>query len=268
MAIGINKIGNSCRRIGWRLLDWKYGTLALSLQRPEFGREKLRAQGYYSQYGQDKWIAETLLPGIESGVFVDVGAYDGVTFSNTLYLEERLGWTGLAVEPVPEIFEKLRRNRRCAVVNGCVASRSGKASLQVVSGYPDMLSGLVDKYDPRHRRRIGRECRIYGGECREIEVSCYRLNQLLERYGIDYVDYLSIDVEGAEYSILSTFDFGCCNISVIGVENNYKDRRIPRLLGEKGFKFHSVVGEEFYVRRGLAHNTALVHVRTSFEQRI
>jgi FkbM family methyltransferase len=223
--------------------------LAWSVPRLEFAQEKLQAEGYHSQWGQDKWIVEALLPGMESGVFVDVGAHDGVSFSNTLYLEQRLGWTGLAVEPIPEIFEKLRSNRRCAVVNGCVGSQSGKARFQVVSGYAEMLSGLIDSYDPRHLKRIESELKMYSGNRREIEVNCYTANELLEKHGIDYIDYLSIDVEGAEYSILSTLDFGRCNISVIGVENSYRDWRIPQLLKQRGFEFHAIVGDEFYIRR-------------------
>jgi FkbM family methyltransferase len=187
-----------------------------------------------------------MLPDVHDGLFVDIGAHDGVTYSNTLYLES-IGWTGLAVEPIPEIFESLRTNRKCITVHGCVAGRSGVHRFRRLTGYSEMLSGLVGTYDHRHLQRIENELRLRGGNSQEIEVNCFTLDDLLSRHGIYHVDYMNIDVEGAEFSILENFPFGNFEISVMGIENAYADYRIPRLLKKKGFEFHSVLGDEFYV---------------------
>jgi hypothetical protein len=104
----------------------------------------------------------------------------------------------------------------------------------------------VGEYDPRHLQRIEGEICQYGGEYKDIEVDCYNINKLLKSYNISHVDYLNIDVEGVEYKILKSIDFKNIQISVIGVENNYRDWRIPSLLLSKGFVFHSIVGDEFY----------------------
>jgi hypothetical protein len=48
----------------------------------------------YSQYGQDTFVYENFFKNKNDGFFVDIGAYDGVSLSNTLSLEE-LGWSGL-----------------------------------------------------------------------------------------------------------------------------------------------------------------------------
>jgi len=213
--------------------------------------ERLRAEGYHSQSGQDKWIIEKLFPGRTAGVFVDIGAHDGVTYSNTCALE-KMGWTGLAVEPLPPVYEELVRNRRCVTVRGCVAPAAGRRRFRAITGYSEMLSGLADEYHPRHLKRIAREMASHGGEVSDIDVECYDLNELLERHGIFQVDYLSIDVEGPELKILESIDFGRFDISVIGVENNYLDWRIPTLLVERGFDFHAVVGDEFYRNRRTA----------------
>ncbi len=235
-------------RDAWRRR--RYDRLAATAERPVFSVEQLRADGYHSQCGQDKWIVERLLPEKTHGIFVEIGANDGVTISNTWLLEQR-GWTGLAVEPLPDAYARLVQNRRCVAVNGCVAPRPGRARFRVVTGYAEMLSGLEDAYDARHRMRIEQECRQHGGTVETIDVTCYRLNDLLERHGLYNIDYLSIDVEGAEYGILSDIDFNRFGISVIGVENNYLDHRIPSFLGKRGFAFHSVVGDEFYCRHDL-----------------
>lgn len=111
-----------------------------------------------------------------------------------------------------------------------------------------MLSGLASERHPLHVRRIGRELRRYGGELNEVDVPCYRLADVLADHNIEHVDYLSIDVEGAEYSILNSLDFGRLSITVIGVENNYQDPRLPELLSSAGYEFHSIVGDEFYLK--------------------
>jgi len=60
---------------------------------------------------------------------------------------------------------------------------------------------------------------------------------------------LSIDVEGAELTILNSFDFNQTHVSVIGVENNYNDDSICDLLICNGFTFYSTVGDEFYINK-------------------
>ena len=103
-----------------------------------------------SQYGQDKYINENFFKGKESGVFIDIGANDGVFLSNTLFFEKTLKWDGLAIEPLPVTFKKLKANRECTVVNACVNDIDGEVSFMAVDGYAEMLSGIVDRYDDRH----------------------------------------------------------------------------------------------------------------------
>ena len=237
-------------RINRLVNRWKYRLKTLNVKRVEIHPESLAPLGYSSQCGQDKLIVETILPGLKNGIFVDVGAHDGVKFSNTFFLEEKLGWTGLAIEPIPEVFAKLKNNRKCSLVNGCVAAHAGKSQFQIVTGYGEMLSGLRDEHNERHLKRINREMADFGGSTSIIEVECFTLNQLLEVHRIKHVDYLTIDAEGAEYSILSNFDFNSYSIQVIGLENNYKDCRMMDLLLKNGYRFHSILDcDEFYVKK-------------------
>lgn len=237
------------KRICSKFNNLYYRFLTRSVTRLHLSLEELRASGFSSQCGQDKWVAEVLCKGVVSGVFVDIGANDGVSFSNTFYLEQKRGWTGLAVEPIPEVYEKLSANRLCQTVNGCVGAQSGKAMFQVVSGYAEMLSGLIDEYVPQHQKRIQDEIAEYGGMCHEIETDCFTFNELVEKYDIRHIDYLNIDTEGAEYSILKSIDFSRVHISVVGIENNYADSRFPTLMKKMGFRLHSIVGDEFYLNQ-------------------
>ena len=203
--------------------------------------------GYYSQYGQDKLISTTLLPGVVNGTFVDIGAHDGITFSNTYFLE-RLGWTGLAVEPIPEVFAQLKANRNCICENGCVGAPAGKRRFRRITGYSEMLSGLVNEYDPRHEERISRTIRERGGAFDEIEVICFDFNDLCTKHNLNRIDYLSIDVEGGELPIIRSIDFSRFDIRVIGVENNYSDDSVSSHLQKQGFTFHSHAGDDFFVK--------------------
>jgi FkbM family methyltransferase len=213
-----------------------------------FEYQTLRSEGYYSQRGQDKWIVEKLLPGLRGGVFVDIGAHDGVSFSNTYYLEDVLGWTGLAVEPIPEVYAKLRSARRCTVVQGCAGGRQRNVRFLRVEGYAEMLSGIVDQYDPRHSDRVRREIAQHGGASKEILVECHSINALLERHGLYRIDYMSLDIEGGELDLLRSLDLMRFDVRVIGIENNYRDYRIPAFLSRKGYRFNSVVGDQFFLK--------------------
>ena len=59
---------------------------------------------FFSQLGQDRYLLENFFRGKRGGVFVDIGAYDGQTFSNTLFFERSMAWTGLCIEPLPSAF--------------------------------------------------------------------------------------------------------------------------------------------------------------------
>lgn len=200
---------------------------------------------YHSQCGQDKFISETYFKGDCKGVFVDIGAHDGMTYSNTYFFEKDRGWTGICVEPIPEVFAELQKNRNCICVQACVTNRSGDGQLLKVShpkdAAPDchieMLSGLQDKYDPRHLDRIQREIADCKGASELIPVQCYQLNELLEKNNIAHVNFLSIDTEGNEFDILTGIDFERYKIDVIAVEDNYGDSRFTSLLSEKGYNF-------------------------------
>ncbi len=98
-----------------------------------------------------------------------------------------------------------------------------------------MLSGLIEKYDPRHMQRIQKEIAETKGSSEIIEVECFPLNDLLRENRIENVNYLSIDTEGGEFDILSSIDFSKVTIDVISVEDNYGDTRFYSLMEEKGF---------------------------------
>ncbi|MEI8347455.1 MAG: FkbM family methyltransferase [Pseudomonadota bacterium] len=216
------------------------------------GRGFLTSRGFVSQYGQDQWLKEKVFFGKNGGFFVDIGAHDGVEFSNTFLFEKDQGWQGLAIEPVPESFAALQKNRSCQCLQGCVSAISGTvifSQLTIPSENADgvMLSGLKQHYDAQHTARIQRELLRYGGQLQEISVPSFRFMELIDRYGITHIDYLSVDTEGSEAEILQSIDFSRIPISVIGVENNYGELSVPRWLSKNGYRRVKRIGrDDFY----------------------
>ena len=187
---------------------------------------------YRSQYGQDRFIDAQVFRGMRDGTFVEIGADDGVSGSNTLFFEAERGWNGVCIEPRREAFEKLRSNRSCACENACISDSSGDREFLEVAGDARQLSGLVESYDPRHLERIRREA----SSARTISTRCMTLAEALSKHGIGDVDYLSVDTEGSELEILESIDFSRTKIRCISVENNYHDPRIKKLLASKGYR--------------------------------
>lgn len=102
---------------------------------------------YYGQCAQDKLLFEHYFWGKKEGVFVDIGAHNGVTYSNS-YFFEKLGWKGLCVEPIPECYQQLVKNRKCVTVQGCVTDFTGKGEFVRIKSPVvglEMLSGLLRK---------------------------------------------------------------------------------------------------------------------------
>lgn len=192
---------------------------------------------YVSQCGQDKVLNECFFRKKKQGVFVDIGAHDGISGSNSYFFEKELGWTGICFEPMPNAFEKLKENRSCICVNACVAAQEDIVPFVWVksAGGVDMLSGILATYDPRHWARMQDECSQQGGSYEVINMDAVRLETILQKHGIKEIDYLSVDTEGNELEILQSINFDAIKISAISVENNYREPYIENFLKTKGF---------------------------------
>lgn len=206
--------------------------------------------GSPSQYGQDKVVFD-LLGKPKSGIFVDIGANDGVTYSNSLFFEKK-DWTGVCVEPHPIVFEKLSTSRGCECVNACISPSDSYIDFLLVEGAGNMLSGISTFMDDRHLQRIDEEICKHGGKKRIISVETISPKTLLNRYSIKEIDYLSIDTEGCELMILKNFDFSEILIKVIGVENGSRSPELYNYLTSIGYYLHKCVGcDEIYIKESI-----------------
>lgn len=193
---------------------------------------------FYSQCGQDSFLENTIFKGFTNGIFVDIGAHDGKWINNTLYFEEQHNWTGINVEPIPDVYSKLIINRpKCINVNCAIDESESSSEFCLNIGYSEAISGLVSHYDERHKQRIINEQKSHVSISNKIMVNTMRLDTLLDKYNIKHIHYLSVDVEGAEFAVLKSINYENVFIDVIGFENNYEDTSTPiiQFLLDKGF---------------------------------
>jgi len=192
-------------------------------------------KNYFSQYNQDKFLNEVVFSNKKDGFFIDIGAHDGILFSNSLFFESFNDWSGICVEPNPVVFNKLVSNRKSINLNVCIGSENKKVKFTQIEGYSEMLSGITEKYDDRHIERINNDIRIKGGKKTEIEVGMIPLGDIDELKN-KKIDFISIDTEGNEFDIVASINFDLLDIKSLVIENNYKDNRVKDYLSSFGFE--------------------------------
>lgn len=171
----------------------------------------METQNYYAQFGEDKILSEIFDK--KDGTCVEVGGFDGVTGSNT-YFFEKIGWRCLVVEPMPDFCKKIRSARSCEVVEMAASDKSGEVEFYVAVGVETLST--IEKND-NHFARIRS---LSQQEVRKITVKTARLDDILLERGITTIDFLTIDVEGHEMSVLAGMSFGTISPRLMIIEDN------------------------------------------------
>ena len=136
----------------------------------------------------------------KNGFFVEFGATDGVTLSNTNLLEKKLDWNGILAEPSLKFKDDLIKNRNCNIDFRCVYKKSG--DLILFNEVEDGEFSSINKYSESDMNVHFRKTK------QKYEVETITLESLLDEYNSpNVIDYLSIDTEGSEYDILKVFNF-------------------------------------------------------------
>ncbi len=144
----------------------------------------------------------------ERGFFVEAGANDGVSESNTYYLERAKGWRGVLVEPIPELYRKCVEERPRSIVFQCALVSDGYAEETIEMRTGHLLS-LVrgSPGSPSRDHHADRARDLFGIEPRNVSVPARTLTSILEEVGAGEIDFLSLDVEGYEAEALEGLDF-------------------------------------------------------------
>lgn len=211
---------------------------------------------YKSQYGQDKFIIENIFRGMNYGCFIDLGAHDGTTFSNTYVLEKKYNWEGICVEPHPYIYNDLKNNRSC-ITSDMVLSDSECESdfFYIKEGNLECVgcSMLSSKIPFKHQNEAVEVCK-------KLSLPLY---SLLEFYNVPkMIHYMSVDIGGSEIEVLKKYfedeyinnDVGWRRrIISMSVKHNYNDAarsELNKILS----KFHYTLIKENKIDDIYIHN--------------
>jgi len=215
---------------------------------------------FYGQEGgghnfPDKILFETFFETpemVENGVFVEVGAYDGRYKSNTFFFEKHLNWTGVLIEPQADQLEKLVAREERLRPNSWLVAKAVADEELCQDGVLSFLgngqtAGASAKFTEKRKEKDSK----HWTSTEPRDVPCEPLGKLLREIGLSHVDVLSIDVSGAELSVLRSIEFDKVAVRVIVVQLDYAtpDAVASReLLDHNGFcKAYKAGNNEYYV---------------------
>ena len=192
----------------------------------------------YSQNNEQEIIIN-LFKGKRDGKFLDIGANNGVTLSNTFALANFYGWSGLLVEASPKAYQRLLKNyelidRDFDFQNVAIWKEDGYLDFWEsgeLLGKGDVA--LVSSVVPSELKRW----ESLNMPFEKMSVPCTTIKTMLERSRHFRFDLLSLDVEGAELDILPQIDFDALGIKVAVIEWNSKDEKAYNdIMFPQGFK--------------------------------
>jgi FkbM family methyltransferase len=185
---------------------------------------------FYSQQGEDVYVYNNYinLPN-KDAVFVELGGFDGVTYSNSKFFEDYLQFNGVLIEPTNAFDAMIKHRPNCKSYNLAVSKKNELVSITGDSA----TAGLTDTLHPDFLKRWHSSSKSY-------MVQSKPFRDILKDSGIQRIDLLSIDVEGGELGVLETMDFSIpVYVIVLEADNNNKGKNeaCRNILRKNGFVF-------------------------------
>lgn len=190
---------------------------------------------YYSQIGQDKYFIENIAKYKRNGTFLDIGANDGITESNTICLEKEYGWSGICIE-ANETLAKICASNRSSSVVLCSVVWSSETIVDFTE--PKNGKNLLSRID-----NIGWNNNYFVEDFKEAFISKRKTTTIKNILGNNnqYFDYLSLDIEGAELEALKGIDWNTTQFGFMTIEyGNREDYKhlIIKFLKDHGYSLH------------------------------
>jgi len=197
---------------------------------PEIAESKAQCN---AQHGEELFLWN-LCGFKQNGYFVEVGAYDGLSLSNSLFFEQ-IGWEGILIEAHPILAKRCQQNRPAStVVPVAIGNRDGgETEFAMVSGSEGMDTLSFVEADERHLRRI----KSKSGMIDMVKVPMMTLRSILADLGVREIDWMSIDVEGSELAVLEGLGIDHNRPRILLIEENSEepDEAINTYLGSNGY---------------------------------
>ena len=208
----------------------------------ETAKNKLQ---FYSQFNEDALLWK-IFKGKKGGLCIEIGSYNGVDLSNTLFFE-KVGWKCILVEPIKEMCQHAQKFRNCPIVNAAVISQENQKSVPF-NLVKDVETLSFTTTDSKHTQRIDAE----GGKIEKRMVPAITMNRLIQRYNVKRIDFITIDTEGSELEVLRGFDLNKVKPRFIIVENNKDllDKSISNYLKNYGYTHVKITGcNDWYAQK-------------------
>jgi FkbM family methyltransferase len=201
----------------------------------------------HGQKGQDKWILGTVFKNKKNGYFVDLAATDGFVFSNTYVLEKFLDWNGICIEPNPKFYKKLQKNRKCKLTNIVIDKENDKEILFRTDN--EECGGIVDDDTDNNYKTRNKQLK----KATILKLKTKTLEYILDFFKAPKViDYLSLDIEGAEERVLLNFPFDKYKFLSITIER--PTEKLDKKLFENGYIFCKTRSyDSFYVHKSISN---------------
>ena len=172
--------------------------------------------------------------------YIEIGANDGLSQSNTKYLELFYDWRGILIEPIPSVFKKLQKNRASDNFfenRACCSFDFGSSKMTFI--YANLMSISIDgESDVKNRHRhaeIGAESLYLGEKPYEFTAIAATMNSILDKYGAPKrINFFSLDVEGSEIEVLKGIDFQVYTFDYICIETRSFDA-VEKYLNVRGY---------------------------------
>jgi FkbM family methyltransferase len=186
---------------------------------------------FYSQQDEDKYIIHYLLKNkINDGTYLEIGACDGVLYSNTKTLEDHFGFKGILIEPQQQFFKNLKNNRSTKnnELYNCAVTDNDLTEIDFIGNNAE--GGVLQD--------INTKLNLYNWS--SYKVQNRQMKDILEKSQYEYIDFMIIDVEGSELSLLKSIDFKFpifCIIIEAHSNEQEKNKIFGNFLKKKGFTF-------------------------------
>jgi FkbM family methyltransferase len=185
----------------------------------------------YTQNEEEKYIVESL-SSIQNGKFLDIGAHDGITFSSTRKLYDD-GWTGVYVEPSPDVLPNLYKNvgSHCKVLPVAIGSSNG--SMDFYSSGGDMVGSLSLSHVKIWEKAVN---------FHKTTVEVITVDELEKQVGNQF-DFIGIDVEGINLEVFKQFDWKKWNPKCVCVEYESHKNYMTDVMKNSGYSLVYTSGE-------------------------
>lgn len=216
---------------------------------------------FYSQCQEDIFLNTYIFKNKKNGTYIELGALDGVLYSNTKFFEDTLNWKGILIEPHPEKYKNLKINRpNNYLFNNLVSCYNKPLNFRYFVNAHAAVSGVENTLPKEHFTNYFESNNnfIKSLDQNTILIHPKTLTDIVKETKLEHIDLLSLDVEGHECEVLLSWDFSVpidvILIEMLGLQEK-KEELCRNILVKNNYKFLTKFKHnEIFIRDGFVIN--------------